>query len=62
MTTIQSPDVAPASSTEYSTVSRPAPPERSGTRMWLLLLVVLAAVAIWYFVAYEPTPRVVLIR
>ena len=61
MTTTQSPDAAPHTSAEYSTVTRPAPQRRRGPRLWLLLLVALAAAAVWYFVAYERTPRVVLI-
>jgi ribose transport system substrate-binding protein len=38
-----------------------APQRRTGTRVWLLILVAIIAAAVWYFVVYQHTPRVVLI-
>jgi ribose transport system substrate-binding protein len=54
MTTAQLPATAP------SDPARP-PQRRHGTRVWLLLLLVLAAGAVWYLVAYDRKPRIVLI-
>jgi len=38
-----------------------APQKRTGTRVWLLVLIAIIAAAVWYSIAYERTPRVVLI-
>ena len=38
-----------------------APQKRAGTRVWLLVLIAIIAAAVWYSIAYERTPRVVLI-
>jgi ribose transport system substrate-binding protein len=37
------------------------PQKRTGTRVWLLVLIAIIAAAVWYSIAYERTPRVVLI-
>jgi ribose transport system substrate-binding protein len=39
----------------------PAPQKRTGTRVWLLLLILIIAGAIWYAFGYERKPHVVLI-
>jgi ribose transport system substrate-binding protein len=69
MTTAQQPNIAPDSSATTSyTPATPAPAphtgapqQRRGTRLWLLIVMVLVGLAVWYFAIYKPTPRVVLI-
>jgi ribose transport system substrate-binding protein len=65
MTTAQHTDVSPSPDSPNSPpggAPRDASPQRrTGTRLWLLVLLVLIAAGVWYFVVYTRTPRVVLI-